>query len=144
MRNHVNLLGRYAIDLLQETFATVGHHNKAVREVIELVHQCPLIRIWLAQHGVQRRYHWHMYVAQKSKKVAAGGPAVNAKLVLDQDHLHVVHIEEIGCAAIRIEFLLINLKPDPGRIVLPFRAVTYPPHVALTLWELRRYSLTND
>src|SRR5260370_24696266 len=111
------------MELLEEGVERVGNKNRGVGEVIELVHQCPLIRIWLAQHGVQRRYHWHMYVAQKSKKVAAGGPAVDAKLVLDQDHLHVVDIEEIGCAAIRIEFLLINLKPDPGRIVVAFGSV---------------------
>jgi hypothetical protein len=85
MRNYVNLLGRDAIDLLEETFTSVGHHNEAVREFIELVDHCPLIRIWLAQHGVQRRYHWRVYLAQKSQKMAAGRPAVDAKLVLDLD-----------------------------------------------------------
>ena len=82
-----------------------------------------------------------MHVAQKSQKVAAGRPAVDAKLVLDQDHLHVVDIEEIGCAAIRIEFLLIDLKSDLRRIVVAFGSVIHRAHDALTLRELRRYSL---
>jgi hypothetical protein len=143
MRNHVNLLGSYAIDLLEESFASVGHHNEAVREFIELVHQRLLIRIWLAQDGVQRRYHWHVEVAQKSQKMAASWPAVDAKLVLDQDYLHVVDVEEIGCAAIGIEFLFVDLKSDPSWIVVAFGPIIYRAHDALTLREFRRNSITN-
>src|SRR6516162_11589449 len=123
MRNYVNLLGSYAIDLFEETFASVGHHNEALREFIELVHQRLLIRIWLAQHGVQRRYHWHVYVAQKSQKMAAGRPTVDAVLVLDQDHLDVVDVEEVGCAAIGIEVLLVDLKSYPSWIVIAFESI---------------------
>ena len=68
-------------------------------------------------------------------------PSRSAKLVLDQDHLHAVDIEEIGCAAIRIEFLLIDFKSDPGRIVVAFGSVIDCAHDAFTLRELRRYSL---
>src|SRR5260221_11227301 len=102
MRNYVNLLGSYAIDLLEETFALVGHYDEAVREFNVLLHQRLLIRTWLAQHGVQRRYNWHVYVAQKRQKMAAGRYPLDAKFWLDQDNLHGVDVEKIGCATLRI------------------------------------------
>jgi hypothetical protein len=48
MRNHVDLFGGYAIDLLKEAFASLGHHNEAARECVELSHQRLLIGIWFA------------------------------------------------------------------------------------------------
>jgi hypothetical protein len=72
-----------------------------------------------------------------------GRPAVDAKLVLDQDHLHVVDVEEIGCATVGIEFLLVDLKSDPRWIVVAFGSIIDRAHDALTLRELHRNSLTN-
>ena len=143
MRNYVNLLGSYAIDLLEETFASVGHYNEAVREFIELVHQRLLIRIWLAQHGVLCRYHWHVYVAQKSQKMAAGRPPVDAKLVLDRDYLDVIDVEEVSRAPIGIEFLLVDFKSHLSRIIITFGSIIDCAHHALALWVLRSNSLTN-
>src|SRR5258708_22087204 len=143
MRNYVNLLGSYAIDFFEETFALVGHYDEAVREFIELLHQRLLIRTWLAQHGVQRRYHWHVYVAQKRQKMAAGRSPIDAKFVLDQDYLHVVDVEKIGCATIRIEFLLVDLKSDASWIVVSFGSIIDRAHDTLTLREFRRNSITN-
>src|SRR5260370_23123299 len=143
MRDYVNLLGNYAIDLLEETFTSVGHYNEAVREFSELVHQRLLIRAWLAQHGVQCRYHWHVDVAQERQKMAAGRSPVDAKFMSDQVYFRVVDVEEIGCATIGIEFLLVDLKSDPSWIVVAFGSIIDRAHDALTLREFRRNSITN-
>jgi hypothetical protein len=63
--------------------------------------------------------------------------------VLDQDYLHVVDVEEIGCAAIGIEFLLVDLKSDASWIVVAFGSIIDRAHNALTLREFRRNSITN-
>src|SRR5260370_38234714 len=105
MRDYVNLLGNYAIDLLEETFTSVGHYNEAVREFIELVHQRQLIRTWLAQHGVQRRYHWHVDVPQKPPKMAAGRAPRDAKIGLDPDAPPPFGVGGIGPAREQTEFL---------------------------------------
>jgi hypothetical protein len=73
-----------------------------------------------------------VYVAQKSQKMAAGRPPVDAKLVLDQDYLRVVDVHEIGCAAIGIEFLLVDLKSDPSWIVIALGSIIDRAHDALT------------
>jgi hypothetical protein len=143
MRNHVDLFGYHAIDLLKETFASLGHHDETVRQCIELVHHRQLIGIWFAQHRVQGRYYRHVYVAQKSQKMAAGRPAVDAKLVLDQYYLHVVDIEEIGCAPVRIEFLFVDLKSDSSRIGVAFGSIIDRAYDALTLRKFLRNCITN-
>jgi hypothetical protein len=63
---------------------------------------------------MQGRYYRHVNVAQKSEKLTPGRPAVDAELVLDQNYLDIVNIEEIGGAAIGIEFLFVDLKTDPA------------------------------
>src|SRR4051794_24867078 len=75
--------------------------------------------------------------------MAAGRPAVDAKLVLDQDYLYVVDVEEIGCAAVGIEFLLVDLKSDSSWIGVAFGSIIDRAHDALTLREFRRNSITN-
>jgi hypothetical protein len=55
--------------------------------------------------------------------------------VLDQDYLYVVDVEEIGCAAIGIEFLLVDLKSDSSWIGVAFGSIIDRAHDALTLRE---------
>jgi hypothetical protein len=102
-----------------------------------------LIGIWFAQNRVQGRYYRHVYVAQKSQKMAPGRPAVDAKLVLDQNYLNVVDIEEIGGAAIGIEFFFVDLKSDPSGIVVAFGSIIDRAYDALTFREFRRNCITN-
>ena len=59
--------------------------------------------------------------------MAAGRSAVDAELVLDRDDLDVVDVQEFRRAPIGIEFLFINLKSHPSRIVVAFgRSLTEP------------------
>ena len=102
-----------------------------------------MIRIGLAEHGVQGRYDRHVYVAQKSQKVAASRSAVDPKFVLDRDYLHIVYVEEISRAAIGIEFFRIDLKSDPSWIVVAFGPIIDRADDALTLRKFRRNSITN-
>ena len=48
-----------------------------------------------------------------------------------RDDLHVVDVEEIGRAAIGIEFLLVDLKSDPSWIVVAFGSIIDRAHDAL-------------
>src|SRR5271166_271646 len=125
------------IDLSEEFFTSFSHNNEALRKSIELIHQCPLIQIWSAEHGVQRRDHRHPQVAQQSQKMAAGRPAEDAKLVLNRDEFDIVGVKEMGRAAIGIDFLLVNLKPDPSWIVVTFGSIIDRAHQTSTEREFR-------
>src|SRR5258708_9320164 len=72
-----------------------------------------------------------------------GGPAVDAKFVLNQDYLHIVDIEEIGGASIGIEFLLVDLKSDASRIVVAFGSIIDRAYDALTFRKFGRNCITN-
>jgi hypothetical protein len=75
--------------------------------------------------------------------MAPGRPAVDAKLVLDQDYLNIVDIEEIGGAAIGIEFLFVDLKSDASRIVVAFGPIIDRAYDALTFRKFGRNCITN-
>jgi hypothetical protein len=45
MRDHVDLFVRDAVDLLEERFASLSHHNEPIGERIELLHHPPLVQI---------------------------------------------------------------------------------------------------
>src|SRR5258707_15426312 len=72
-----------------------------------------------------------------------GGPAVDAKFVLNQDYLHIVDIEEIGGASIGIEFLLVDLKSDASRIVVAFGSIIDGAYEALAFRKFGRNCITN-
>ena len=48
--------------------------------------------------------------------MAARAPAENAVFMLQADEVHVVDIQEVGGAAIGIDILLREFKPNAGRI----------------------------
>jgi len=75
--------------------------------------------------------------------MAAGRPTINAELVLDQDYLDIVDIEEISGPAIGVEFVFVDLKSDPRRIVVAFGSIIDRTYDALTLREFRRNCITN-
>src|SRR5260221_3887298 len=72
-----------------------------------------------------------------------GGPAVDAKFVLNQDDLHIVDIEKIGSAAIGIEFLFVDLKSDAIRVVVAFGSIIDRAYDALTFRKFGRNCITN-
>jgi hypothetical protein len=63
--------------------------------------------------------------------------------VLDQDYLDIVDIEEISGTAIGVEFVFVDLKSDPRRIVVAFGSIIDRTYDALTLREFRRNRITN-
>src|ERR1700736_4753495 len=73
--------------------------------------------------------------------MASGDAAVDTKLVLNRDHLDVVDVQEIRCPAVRIQFLFIDFKTDPGRVIIPFRPVIHGAHDRMTLGICRGYGL---
>src|SRR5205814_9418991 len=83
VRYEIDLLGRNAIDFLQQLSPTFSHHDKTIRQRIELLHDESLRLVRFTQHSVERRHHGHMQIAQQSKQMTSGRPAVYAKLVLD-------------------------------------------------------------
>src|SRR6202040_3846481 len=97
----------------------------------------------LAQYGVQRRHHRHMKVAQKSQHVASSRSAVDSKFVLNRDDFDVVDIQKVGSPAVGIELDLVNLKSDPGRIIIAFRMIIHCADDALAIRKFRGHGLAN-
>ena len=59
-----------------------------------------------------------------AKKMAAGGSAENAELVLHTDNVHVADVEEIRGAPVRSQILLLNFEANHVRIIVaPFDVV---------------------
>ncbi len=77
------------------------HDNEPVRKFGNLFHDHQLVWIWLAQHGVQRRNHRHLQVAQQIKNMASGGAAEDSIFVLQAHHVDVVEVQEFGGFVVR-------------------------------------------
>src|SRR5574338_411896 len=82
MRDNVDLLGRNAVNILQQLSPAFSHHDKTVRKRIELIHDESLRLVRFAQHSMQRGHYRHVHVTQQSQQVTSSRSAVNAKLVL--------------------------------------------------------------
>ena len=54
--------------------------------------------------------------------------AEDAKLVLNRHEFYFVGVKESGCAAVGINFLLLNLKPDLSWVVVAFGSVIDRAH----------------
>src|SRR5439155_25191896 len=66
VRDEIDLLGRDAIDFLQQLSSTFSHHDKTIRKRIELLHDESLRLVRLAQHGVKRWHYRNVSVAEQS------------------------------------------------------------------------------
>src|ERR1700730_10823146 len=75
--------------------------------------------------------------------MGAGGPSIDAVLVLDQDDLDIVDVEEVSCATIGIELFLVDLESYPRRIVITFKSIIDCANDALALREFRCNGFTN-
>jgi hypothetical protein len=67
---------------------------------------------------VQRGDDRHSQFAQERQDVAAGGPAVNAELVLQADDVHVADVEEVRGAQIGRQILLLDLEANHFRVLV--------------------------
>lgn len=65
--------------------------------------------------------------------MASSGTAIDAKLMLHAEYVHVIEVEIVRRSAIGVEILLLQLKFDPLRIVVALNAVTDRRHQTLGL-----------
>ena len=82
MRDHIDLVFRYAVHAMEQRGAVRAHNDEPFGEPGELVHAAALHGIGLAEDGVQRRHDRHAQLAQERENVAAGLAAEDAVLVL--------------------------------------------------------------
>ena len=81
---------------LQKSRGVLAHHNQAVRERGDFVHDKSLIGIWLAENRMQCRHHRHLEALEESYDVAAGWAAENAVLMLKRDQINIAEIKKVG------------------------------------------------
>ena len=139
VRDEVDLVFRRVINVAQKFPAPFAHHHQPGRKADQLAHHAPLLRVRLAQHRVQRGDDGHLQFAQQRQHVTARRPAVNPKLMLHANHVHVRDVQKIRRAQIRRQILLRNLKPHLRRIIVSACDVIDRHDEALHRRKLRRH-----
>ena len=105
----------------------------------QFLHHAPLGVVGLAQEGVERRNHGHFQLANQRQQMAAGGPAVDPKLVLNADDVHVADVEEVRRALVGGKILLFDFETHDAGILVPLLDIINRHSEALALWVLRRH-----
>ena len=131
VRNQVDLPLRDAVHALQQLRAGGAHHHQPLREPRQLVDHHPLRRVGLRQDGVQRGDDGHPQVAQQRQHVRAGLAAEDAVLVLHAEHVHLVHVEEVGRAMVGGQVALVDLEPHARRVGMTPPGVVHGQHEAV-------------
>jgi hypothetical protein len=70
--------------------------NEAVRERGNLLHDNPLMGVWLAENRMQGRHHRHLQALQQPHDVAAGRAAENPVFMLKRDQINIAEIKKVG------------------------------------------------
>ena len=110
------------MNALEEVSARYAHHDETVRQPRQFFDHRALCGIRSGQHGVQRRHDRHPQLAQQGEEVGASLAAEDPVLVLNGEHIHLIDVQEVGRAPIRIEVALGDLEPDTRRICVPSTA----------------------
>jgi hypothetical protein len=118
VRDQIDLLFGHAVDVAQEAGAALAHHHQPVGALDQFFHDAALIRIGLAQHGVQGGDDRHAQLAQQRQNVAARRAAEDAVFMLQANEVHVVAVEEISGASIGGGVALRDFEADARRIVV--------------------------
>ena len=116
--DEINLGRRRLVNLLQHLAAALGHHHQPRRAGDQFLHHAPLVRVGLAQEGVQRGDDRHAQFAQQRQHVAAGRPAENPELVLQADDVGMADVEEIRRPQIGGQVLLLDFEAHFRRILV--------------------------
>jgi hypothetical protein len=116
VRDPVDLILGYLVSLPQEPGAALTHDDQPIRALGQLFHDAALIRIRLAQDGVQRGHHRHAQLAQERQNVTAGRTAEDAVFVLQADEIHIVAVQEIRGPPVRGWVILHQLEAHARRI----------------------------
>ncbi len=95
------------------------------------LHYALLVGFRLRQNRVKRGDSRHSQFAQECQDVATGGPTENAELVLQADDVHVADVEEVRCAQIGRQVLLLNLEANYVRVLIARFNVA---RISLTPW----------
>ena len=93
----------------------------------------------LAQNGVEGGDDRHLQFADQRQQMAAGRPAVNAKLVLNADNVHVADVDEVRRALVGREILFFYLETHHAGILVPFLDIVNRHRKALALGVLGRH-----
>ena len=125
MRHHVDLAARHFEYLLQELGRELAHHDKAVGEVGDLLHDHELIWIRLAQYGVQRGHHRHLECAQQMEDVASRRTSEDPILVLQAHHVDVVEVQEFRRVLVGLHFVLGKRPAHTRRVVISLFGIVY-------------------
>ena len=62
----------------------------------------------------------HLQLAHQRQHVTAGRPAVNPKLVLNANDVHVADVDEVRCALVGRKILLDDFETDYAGILIAF------------------------
>src|SRR5438270_4478270 len=106
VRNEVDFFLRHAVNLMQELRAARAHYYQSIGQAGDFFQYSPLVRIRLAQNGVQGCDNGHAQLTQQGQNVTAGAPTKNPIFVLEAHEVYVVDVQEVGRAEIRVYVLL--------------------------------------
>ena len=143
MRDHRDLRLWHRIHLAQNFRALARHHHQPLAALADLVHDLALRRIWLAQQSVQRGHHRHAYFFEQRQQMTARRTAVDAKLMLHAQHIHIVEVQKVRRASIGVDILLHELKAHAWGILVALHAVIHRSHIALRLWRCSGHRLAH-
>ena len=127
------------VNILQHLASAFGHGYQPGRVRNQFLHHAPLGVVGLAQEGVERGDDGHFQFANQRQQMAPGGPAVNPKLVLNADDVHVADVEEVRRALVGGEILLFYFKTHDAGILVPLLDIIDRHRKALALGVLRRH-----
>jgi len=103
------------------------------------LHHAPLLRVGLAQDGVQRGHDGHPQFAQQRQQMTAGRPAVDPELVLHAHQVRVADVQKLRRALVGGQVLLLDLKANDAGILVAARDVVDRHRKTLGLRMLRRH-----
>src|SRR5450432_2798542 len=96
MRNQIDFLCGNAEDLLQDVRGSLAHDDQAVREGDNFLHDCSLVWIRVAKHGVQGSCEGHAQVPEKLQDMRARRATKDSIFVLQANQINVAEIQEVG------------------------------------------------
>ena len=138
MWNEIDLARGRLVNLQQHLAAAFRHGYKPGRVRNQFLHHALLGVVRLAQQGVKCGDDGHFKFANQRQQMAPGGPAVDPKLVLNTDDVHIADIDEVRRALVGREILLFYFEPHHAGILVPLLDIINRHRKALGLGVLRR------
>jgi hypothetical protein len=118
VRDHLDLVGRHVVDLLQKLAALLGHDHHPRGDCDNPVDYSSLNVRGLRQDRMQRCHHRHAEPVEQREDVIPGFAAEDAELVLERDNIVPAVVQHIRRIGVVLDRLVGNLEPDLCRIVV--------------------------